>query len=101
MTDQRWLEHQPVDIVVAALDLPPDGSSALVTALRGRTEWERIPVLALAESAEQVRAPSGQPMDFQDCQAKFDQEAMLESVARLASALASAETAPVSVGEER
>jgi hypothetical protein len=32
---------------------------------------------------------------------KFDREAMLESVARLASTLASSETVPVCVGEER
>jgi two-component system chemotaxis sensor kinase CheA len=97
----RGLEHQPIDIVVAALDLPPNGSSALLSAMRRRSEWERIPVLALAESAEQVRARAGQPMGFQDCQMKFDREAVLESLARLASALASAETAPVCVGEER
>ncbi len=97
----RGLEQHPVDIVVAALDLPPDGSSALLAAMRRRPEWQGIPVLALADSAEQVQARAGQPADFQDCQVKFDREAMLESVARLASALASAETAPVCVGEER
>ena len=97
----RGLEQQPVDVVVAALDLPPNGSSALLAAMRRRPEWEGIPVLALADSAEQVQARAGQTADFQDCQAKFDREAMLESVARLASALASAETAPVCAGEER
>jgi two-component system chemotaxis sensor kinase CheA len=95
----RGLEQQPVDIVVTAMDLPPNGSSALLAAMRRHPEWEAIPVLALVDSAEQVRA--GQPMGFQDCQAKFDREAMLQSVARLASALASAETAPVCVGERR
>ena len=30
----RGLEQQPVDVVVAALDLPPDGSSALLAAMR-------------------------------------------------------------------
>ena len=45
-----------------------------------------FPILALADSAEQVRARAGQAAGFQDCQVKFDREAMLESVARLASA---------------
>ena len=54
----RGLEQQPVDVVVAALDLPPNGSSALLAAMRRRPEWERIPVLALADSAEQVQASS-------------------------------------------
>jgi two-component system, chemotaxis family, sensor kinase CheA len=97
----RGLEHQKVDIVVAALDLPPGGSSALLTAMRRRPEWARIPMLALADSDEQVQARSVQPMEFQDCQAKFHREAMLESVTRLASVLASSEAAPVSVGEEK
>jgi len=87
------LEHQPVDIVVAALDLPPDGSSALLNAMRRRTEWETIPVLALADSAEQARTKVCGAAGFQDCQVKFDWEAMLESIARLALALASEEDA--------
>jgi two-component system chemotaxis sensor kinase CheA len=97
----RGLGQQAVDVVVAALDLPPNGSSALVAAMRGRPEWEGIPVLALAETAEQVRLRAGQLTGFQDCQVKFDREAMLESVARLASALNAAETAPVCAREER
>jgi CheY-like chemotaxis protein len=97
----RGLEQQPVDVVVTALDLPPTGSSALLAAMRRRPEWEGIPVLALADSAEKAQASATRTAGFQDCQTKFDREAMLESVARLASALASAETAPVCVGEER
>ena len=97
----RGLEQHAVDVVVIALDLPPDGSSALSEAMRRRPEWQGIPILALADSAEQVRARAGQPADFQDCHVKSDQEAMLESVTRLASALALAETAPVGAGEER
>ena len=91
----RMLEQQPVDAVVASLDLPPGGTSALLAAMRARPEWEAIPVLALAESAEQVRTHGGRPMGFQDCQVKFDREAMLTSLARLASALASAVPEPV------
>jgi CheY-like chemotaxis protein len=97
----RGLEQHPVDVVVTALDLPPSGSSALFTAMRRRAEWTGIPILALANSAEQARAQAGQTADFQDCQVKFDREAMLESVARLASTLASSEAVPVCVGEER
>jgi CheY-like chemotaxis protein len=97
----RGLEQQPVDVVVAALDLPPNGSSALLAAMRQRPAWKRIPVLAPADSPGQVQAPAARTAGFQDCQAKFDREAMLESASRLASALASAETAPVGAGEER
>jgi two-component system chemotaxis sensor kinase CheA len=97
----RGLGQQPVDVVVAALDLPPEGSPALVAAMRGRPEWEGIPVLAVAETAELARARAGQPGDFQDCQAKFDRAAMLASVARLASALNQAGAEAVCAGEEK
>jgi len=97
----RGLEHEPVDVVAAAVDLPPKGSAALLEAMRRRPEWEAIPVLALVDSPARVREPALRTAGFQDCQAKFDREAMLESIARLASALDSAETAPVGAGEEK
>jgi two-component system chemotaxis sensor kinase CheA len=83
----RGLEQQPVDVVVAALDLPPTGTSALLAAMRLRPEWEAIPVMALVESADQINGRAGKPPGFQDCQVKFDREAMLTSLLRLASAL--------------
>ena len=95
----RALQQHPVDIVVTAIDLPPVGGAALVREMRLRQEWQGIPILALADSAEEARAR--QNADFQDCQVKFDRDAMLESVARLAAALASSETAGVCVGEEQ
>lgn len=97
----RGLEQQPVDIVVTTMALPPNGTVALLAAMRRRPEWDRIPVLALTESAEQERAPDFQSAGFQDCQSKFDREAMLESLSRLASAVASAELEPVCAGEVR
>jgi two-component system, chemotaxis family, sensor kinase CheA len=97
----RSLDHQAVDVVVTALDLPPSGSSALLSAMRERREWDEIPVLALADSMEQTALPSVRAAGFHDCQPRFDREAMLASVARLAAALASAEAAPVCTGQER
>jgi two-component system chemotaxis sensor kinase CheA len=79
------LEQHPVDVVVTALELPPDGSSALLAALRCRSEFARIPILALVDSIDQVRASAAQTAGFQDCQAKFDGLLVLESVARLVS----------------
>jgi len=65
------------------LDLPPEGSSALLAAMRAQPEWEKIPVLALAESAAQIHTPAVQTAGFQDCQIKSDPVRVLESVARL------------------
>jgi two-component system chemotaxis sensor kinase CheA len=90
----RGMEQQPADVVVAALDLPPQGGSALLAAMRQRTEWQGIPILALADSAGQAQSSASQTAGFQGCQDKFDRGALLESVARLASAQAVPEAAP-------
>ncbi len=79
------LEQQGVDVVLAALDLPPGGGSDLLRAMRLRKEWDKIPVVVLAGSAEQVRAAAAREAGFEDCQPKFDRVLVLESVARLVS----------------
>ncbi len=81
----RKLEQHTVDVVVTALELPPDGGSALVGALRSRPELAKIPILALVESIDPSRAAVAQTAGFQGCQAKFDGLLVLESVARLVS----------------
>ena len=96
----RQLEQQPVDLVIAALDLPTDGSSALLAAMRLRPEWSGIPLLALAESSAQTQSEAIRSAGFHDCQTKFDREAMLESLARLSAALAPAERAAAFAGKE-
>jgi two-component system chemotaxis sensor kinase CheA len=83
----RGLESGSVRVVIASLNLPPKDSSALLDAMRARPEWARIPVVAVTDSLEQIDAGEVQKAGFQDCQAKFDREAMLASVARLSSAL--------------
>jgi two-component system chemotaxis sensor kinase CheA len=90
----RKLEQHPVDVVVTAIELPPDGSPALLAALRGRPEWARIPILGLVDSIDQIRASAAQTVGFQDCQTKFDGLLLLESVARLLSPKARVEAVP-------
>ena len=89
----RGMEQQTADVVVAALDLPPKGAASLCAAMRGRPELRQIPVLALADLAAQIKSSAAQAAGFADCQNKFDREALLESVARLASAHAAPEAA--------
>jgi CheY-like chemotaxis protein len=69
--------------------------------MRSRPEWEKIPVLALAESAEQVQGATARTAGFEDCQVKFDRVLVLESVAKLVSQLTSFAEAPVGAGVER
>jgi hypothetical protein len=95
------LERQPVDLIVAALDTSPQGSAALVSALRGRPDGKKIPILAAADTEAHVRAFDFRAAGFQDCQPKFDAVAVIESIAGLISIKAFAQSEPVSVGEIR
>ena len=97
----RRLEQQPIDIVVTALDLPPDGSAALLAVIRSRPEWKNIPVMAVADATDHILASAVRTAGFHDCHAKTDSVAILESVARMTSPLASAAAAPVLVAEGR
>ncbi len=82
------LEHQPVNVVLAALNLSPGTGSHLFAAMRRRPEWERIPVLAVADSAEEIETSQWRAQGFQGCLAKFDSSAILEAVERLIPATA-------------
>jgi DNA-binding response OmpR family regulator len=95
------LERQPVDIVVVALDLPPEGSSALVASMRSRPEWENIPVLALADTAKQAKSRAVRTAGFEDCQVKSDRAQVLESVVRLTSLVPEDEAIAACAGEEK
>jgi two-component system chemotaxis sensor kinase CheA len=109
----RGLESGSIRVVIASLNLPPKGSSALLDAMRARPEWARIPVVAVTDSLEQIDAGAVIEAGFHDCQAKFDREAMLASVARLSSAIEAEARrsgrlgdgrpvlAPVGVGKEK
>jgi hypothetical protein len=96
------MEQQLTDVVVVARDLPPGGSSALVAAMHARSEWERIPLLGLADSAAELETSAIRAAGFMDCQVKFDVNAILASVTRLVSAQSgSPDNEPIAVGEEK
>jgi two-component system chemotaxis sensor kinase CheA len=96
----REMEQHP-NVVVAAMDLPPKGSSGLLAAMHARPEWAGIPLLALAETSTQAQSSAVRTAGFEDCQAKFDGNAILQSVARLAWAKDFQTTEPMCVGEEK
>jgi CheY-like chemotaxis protein len=85
------LEHQRVHAVLAALNLSSGAGSPLLTAMRGRPDWEKIPVLAVADSLEEIQATQWRAQGYQGCLAKFDSSAILEAVGRLVPATATDE----------
>ncbi len=85
----RGLEQQPVDVVVTALDLPPQWQFRAARSHATAAGVEADPGTDAGRIGRAGRRHKrGESIDFEDCQVKFDREAMLESMARLASALA-------------
>ncbi|MEI9811347.1 MAG: hybrid sensor histidine kinase/response regulator [Acidobacteriota bacterium] len=80
----QMLDRGPVDVVLAATNLPGDGPLGMLEAIRKRPGAVRIPVVALSGPEAGGRQPEG----FDDCQSKFDRTAMLRSIERLAAAVA-------------
>jgi two-component system chemotaxis sensor kinase CheA len=87
----RELERRKIDVVLAGLDLPSDAGHSLLEEMRRLPGLAQVPALALIDSAEQARAYREHPDGFADYQLKFDRDAMLVSLARLASAVGATE----------
>jgi two-component system, chemotaxis family, sensor kinase CheA len=77
------LEQQTVHAVLASLELPIVGHSALLAAMQ-RPEWQNIPIVGLANSPEQAANARTGPLT--ECQPKFERALLLASVARLTAA---------------
>ena len=95
------LEQQPVDIILASLDLRAGGVAAFADALRQRPEWETIPVLALADSAEEAQNAASWMTGFEACQVKMERVRLLESVAHIIAARRPAAAAQQYAGAQR
>ena len=98
-TALRELERRKIDVVLAGLDLPSGGGRTLLEEMRRQPGLARVPAMALTDSTEQALAYREHPQGFSDCQMKFDRDAMLVSLARLAGALGTPE-ALVPAGEK-
>jgi two-component system chemotaxis sensor kinase CheA len=85
------LEQHKVDVVAVSLDLPAHGGLELLERMRKRPNLARIPVLGLAGSVEEAQLQRQRENHFGDSQMKFDREAMVRSVERLAAAVGTAE----------
>jgi two-component system chemotaxis sensor kinase CheA len=81
-----------IDVVMASLDLPGSGVD-LLTRIRKLPGLGTLPVLALANRAEETETPLAQIHRFEDYQMKFDRVSMLRSIEKLATAV-SAESLP-------
>ena len=94
------LERGGIDVVLAAVDLPGADKESLVERMRGQPGQARIPVILLTNPGEQPARPGPGAVAPEDYRMKFDQEAMLRSIEKLATAVNQAEAVPELVGQE-
>jgi two-component system chemotaxis sensor kinase CheA len=95
------LENQLADVVLVALDLPFDGAAALLSAIRLRSQWKGIPVLAMLDGADSDRESSARSIGFQDCLMKRDRLLVLDTVTRYIALSAPVVNASILIGAER
>ena len=95
----RDLEQQPADVVVAALELPPDGQCRSAGRHASRPEWERSRSWRWLIRPEQIRPPSTGGFRGLPGEVRPRGHARVGGAAGLARE--AAETAPVCAGEER
>ena len=75
-----------VDVLLSGLDWPGEDPLELLRRIRLSPEWKEVPVVALAGHPEETEKSAERDLDFNEYHMKFDREAVLGSIARLASA---------------
>ena len=81
------LKQESVDVMVSSLDLPGDDPSDFLASIRVTPDLCGLPILGLANTAEETHPQPGAEYQFDDCQLKFDGDSMLRSVEKLAAAV--------------
>ena len=78
------LQRDRVDVLLSGLDLPGEGPFELLRRLRLEPEWRGLPAVALASGPEEMEQREDREFEFDDYQMRFDKEATLNSISRLA-----------------
>jgi two-component system, chemotaxis family, sensor kinase CheA len=80
------LDRQPVDIILAAMELPPHGAGGLLERLRGQTRLAEIPVVGLVEQLKELEDSERRLEGFHCYRQKFDRDAVLGAVEQISGA---------------
>ena len=78
------LQRDRVDVLLSRLDLPGEGPFKLLRRLRLEPEWRGLPAVGLASGPEEMEQREDHEFEFDDYQMRFDKEATLNSISRLA-----------------
>ena len=96
------LDQQPIDLVVLAHDLPPNGYDVFLDELRRNPDRQSIPVLGLAENDEKARLAALRGSGCKEWASKSNHALVAELVSRIVLPQASLEEQElVCAGEER
>lgn len=88
------LAKEHVDVLLSSLDLPGIDAFEVLRRVREEPALARIPVVGMAQTADQTEPRTGSAHQFDDFQMKHDREGTLKSIQRLARALDEPELVP-------
>ena len=77
------LERDRVDLLVAAIDLPPHGGLTLLEQVRADDRWNGLPTIGLTPAASAGQWPGVSDGGFHEYQLKCDREALVGALERL------------------
>jgi len=78
------LQRERVDVLLSRLDLPGEGPFELLRRVRVEPQWHSLPAVALASGPEEMAQQGEREFEFDDYQMRFDKDATLSSISRLA-----------------
>ena len=70
----------PFDAVISDIEMPEMDGIAFAEALRAGGAWAEVPLIALSSRAEPSDVARGREAGFTDYVAKYDREALLQSL---------------------
>jgi len=74
------LDRQPVEVVLAAMELPPRGAAGLLERLRGQARLAQVPVIGLVEQLKELEDGGTRLEGFICYRQKYDQAAVLSAI---------------------
>ena len=77
------LEQQPVDVVVTDIDMPYCNGYELTQAIKSRTEWQHIPVMAVTALSGEEDRRKGMAVGIDEYKIKLDREDVLRALEQL------------------
>jgi len=73
-------EGEDFDVIISDIEMPGMNGFEFAEAIRNGSRWEEVPLVALSSYASEQDLKRGRDVGFSDYVAKFDREALLETL---------------------